>query len=368
MQPTFDKNDSSKATASITNSREVEYITLSGEKVWDDANNQDGKRPTSITVNVKRGEDVVATKEVNGTGDTWSYKFEKLPKYINGKEAIYTVEEANAPDGYTVTIDGTKITNSYKPQVMNLNVEKIWHDANNQDGKRPDSITVSLIKNGQTTDKTIIIKDDGKGNWQGTFTNLPVFENGNEIKYTIKEEPIEGYSSSIENYKITNSYKPEKITISGHKTWDDEENKYGKRPDMIKVSLMKGNQVIQTVEVKSDENGEWNYSFDPVYKYEAGKLINYSVKEDPVEGYTAAYSETGYNINNTYRPEPTPEPEPKPTPDPEKQKQHVEKQVEPAKSPQTGDNGFAIYTLILAISLGGMLVTSFRKQNELEEK
>lgn len=368
LQPTFDKNDSSKATASITNSREVEYITLSGEKVWDDANNQDGKRPTSITVNVKRGEDVVATKEVNGTGDTWSYKFEKLPKYINGKEAIYTVEEANAPDGYTVTIDGTKITNSYKPQVMNLNVEKIWHDANNQDGKRPDSITVSLIKNGQTTDKTIIIKDDGKGNWQGTFTNLPVFENGNEIKYTIKEEPIEGYSSSIENYKITNSYKPEKITISGHKTWDDEENKYGKRPDMIKVSLMKGNQVIQTVEVKSDENGEWNYSFDPVYKYEAGKLINYSVKEDPVEGYTAAYSETGYNINNTYRPEPTPEPEPKPTPDPEKQKQHVEKQVEPAKSPQTGDNGFAIYTLILAISLGGMLVTSFRKQNELEEK
>ena len=368
LKPTFDKADPSKATASITNSRDVEYTTLSGEKVWDDANNQDGKRPTSITVNVKRGDDVVATKEVKGTGNTWSYKFDNLPKYINGKEAVYTVEEANAPDDYTVKIDGTNITNSYKPQVMSLIVEKIWDDANNQDGKRPESITVSLIKNGQATNESITIKDDGKGNWQGTFKNLPVFENGNKIQYTIKEEPIEGYSSSIENYKITNSYKPEKITISGHKTWDDEENKYGKRPDMIKVSLMKGNQVIQTVEVKSDENGEWNYSFDPVYKYEAGKLINYSVKEDPVEGYTAAYSETGYNINNTYRPEPTPEPEPKPTPDPEKQKQHVEKQVEPAKSPQTGDNGFAIYTLILAISLGGMLVTSLRKQNELEEK
>lgn len=368
LQPTFDKKDSSKATASITNSRNIEFVKLSGEKVWDDANNQDGKRPTSIKVNVKRGEDVVATKEVKGTGNTWSYEFEKLPKYVDGKEAVYTVEEAKTPDGYTVTIDGTKITNSYKPQVMNLNVEKIWDDANNQDGKRPDSITVSLIKNGQATDKKITIKDDGNGKWQGTFKDLPVFENGNEIKYTIKEELVAGYNSSIENYKITNSYTPEIITISGQKTWDDEENKYGKRPDVIKVSLMKGDQVIQTVEVKSDKNGEWNYSFDPVDKYEAGNLISYSVKEDPVEGYTASYSKTGYNITNIYRPEPTPEPEPKPTPEPEKTKEHVEKQVEATKSPQTGDNGFVTFALILALSLGGMLVTSLRKQNKLEEK
>lgn len=374
LQPTFDKKDPSKATASITNSRDVEFIKLSGEKVWDDANNQDGKRPTSITVNVKRGEKVVATKEVKGTGNTWSYEFEKLPKYVDGKAALYTVEEAKTPDGYTVTIDGTKITNSYKPQVMNLNVEKIWDDANNQDGKRPDSITVLLIKNGQPTDNKITIKDDGQGKWHGTFKDIPVFENGNEIKYTIKEELVEGYNSSIENYKITNSYTPEIISISGQKTWDDEENKYGKRPDMIKVSLMKGDKVIQTVEVKSDENGEWNYSFDPVDKYEQGKLINYSVKEDPVDGYTAAYSETGYNITNTYRPEPipepepTPNPEPKPTPEPEKKKEHVEKQVEAVKSPQTGDNGLAIYTLILALSLGATFVISPRKQNKLEEK
>lgn len=374
LQPTFDKKDPSKATASITNSRDVEFVKLSGEKVWDDANNQDGKRPTSITVNVKRGEKVVATKDVKGTGNTWSYEFEKLPKYVDGKAAFYTVEEAKTPDGYTVTIDGTKITNSYKPQVMNLNVEKIWDDANNQDGKRPDSITVSLIKNGQATDTTITIKDDGQGNWRGTFKDLPVFENGNVIKYTIKEEQVEGYTSSIENYKITNSYKPETITISGHKTWDDEENKYGKRPDIIKVSLMKGDKVIQTVEVKSDENGEWNYSFNPVDKYEQGKLINYSVKEDPVEGYRAAYSETGYNITNIYRPEPThepeptPNPEPKPTPESEKKKEHVEKQVEAAKSPQTGDNGFVTYALILALTLGGTLVINSRKQNKLEEK
>ena len=135
---------------------------------------------------------------------------------------------------------------------------------------------------------------------------------------------------------------------------------------------MKGDQVIQTVEVKSDENGEWNYSFDPVDKYEEGKIINYSVKEDPVEGYTASYSETGYNITNIYRPEPKPEPEPtpepNPTPEPEKQKEHVEKQVEATKSPQTGDNGFVIYTLILALSLGGTLVINSRKQNKLEEK
>lgn len=356
VQPTFDKKDPSKATASITNSRDVEYIKLTGEKIWDDESNQDGKRPKSITINVKRGDDIVAKTELKGEGNIWSYKFEKLPKYVKGKEAVYRVEEANTPDGYTVNIDGTKITNSYKPQVMNIEIEKIWDDSNNQDGKRPESINVLLLKNGRATDKKITIKDDGNGNWHGKFKDLPVFESGEKIVYSIKEEPVNGYKSNIDNYKITNTYKPEKITISGQKIWDDEENKYGKRPDMIKVYLMKGDKPIETAQVTSDKDGKWKYSFNPVDKYESGKVINYRVKEEAVDGYTVAYDKTGYNITNTYHHET--KPEQKPTPD----NQTEDKQRGTANTPKTGDNSLAIYTLILTLSIGITLITILRKQ------
>ena len=31
-------------------------------------------------------------------------------------------------------------------------VQKVWNDANNQDGKRPSSITINLLKNGKVID------------------------------------------------------------------------------------------------------------------------------------------------------------------------------------------------------------------------
>ncbi len=44
------------------------------------------------------------------------------------------------------------LTNKHTPETVDVKGEKTWDDANNQDGKRPKSITVKLIKqveNGQ---------------------------------------------------------------------------------------------------------------------------------------------------------------------------------------------------------------------------
>ena len=298
---TFDANSATKASATITNKRVVEYMTIEGKKVWDDADNQDGLRPLEITVNLKDGEDIVGSKPVNGNGNEWSYSFENVQKYRNGKVAAYTVDEEAISAEYTKTISGTTITNSHKPKLMDIEVEKIWDDADNQDGKRPTEITVVLLADDQETDKSITIKDDGNGLWKNSFKDLPVFKDGKQIVYTVKEVNVgvDGYTSKVDSYKITNSYVPEVIVISGEKTWNDNQNQDGKRPEMIRVSLMNGDTLVETVEVSKDT--EWKYTFKETPKYEKGQVINYTVKEEAVEGYKTSYD--GYNVSNTHEPE-----------------------------------------------------------------
>ena len=87
--------------------------------------------------------DSVIVREKNGT---WSYQFTDLPKYKDGKEITYTVDEFNV-DGYTTTIYGFDITNTHTPGTTSVTGTKIWKDSNNQDGIRPDSITVRLYAN-----------------------------------------------------------------------------------------------------------------------------------------------------------------------------------------------------------------------------
>ena len=67
-----------------------------------------------------------------------------LPKYANGKEITYTVTE-EAVEGYETSVDGFNITNTYTTETTEVKGSKTWNDADNQDGKRPESITVRLL-------------------------------------------------------------------------------------------------------------------------------------------------------------------------------------------------------------------------------
>ena len=78
-----------------------------------------------------------------------------------------------------------------------------------------------------------------KDNWTYEFTDLPKYEGGKAITYSIDEEAVEGYTKTVEGYNLKNSYTPETVTIKGTKTWDDKENQDGKRPDKIKVLFNK---------------------------------------------------------------------------------------------------------------------------------
>ena len=302
-----------KTGFTITNKYTPETIDIKATKNWDDANNQDGKRPKYITVNLLADGEKVASKEVKAAADgTWSTVFTKLPKFKAGKVIKYSLTEEVVSE-YTSEINDFNITNKYTPKMIDYQVTKTWNDNNNQDGKRPDHITVHLMKTvgGVTTevekyDIKVAEADPVNGNvWKHTFTNLPKYEAGQEIVYSVKEDAVAGYETSIKSQEITNTHEPETIVISGKKVWEDANNQDGKRTATVKVQILKGKEIVDEIET-SEEKG-WGFESKPLPKYENGQEIKYDVKEVAVESYEKPIVEKSqdgkYTITNKRTPE-----------------------------------------------------------------
>ena len=135
--------------------------------------------------------------------------FTDLDEYKDGQKIVYTVEEVSV-DGYDSVITGNSsagfvITNSHTPAEIDLSGSKTWNDSDNQDGKRPDSITIRLYANGEQVEVMTVTAEDG---WKWNFTNLPKYKNGEEIHYTITEDMIPGYQSEVNGMDVTNHYTP----------------------------------------------------------------------------------------------------------------------------------------------------------------
>ncbi|WP_231069222.1 Cna B-type domain-containing protein, partial [Streptococcus oralis] len=243
----------------ITNSYSPETVNVKATKNWDDANNQDGKRPTKITINLLADGQKVDSKEVQAAADgTWTVEFTKLAKYKDGKEITYTVTEEAVAE-YESTITDFTITNKYAPKAIDYKVTKVWNDANNQDGKRPESVTVQLYKKVGNADPvavegkklTLTAKDKADANtWVASFTNLPQYEAGKEITYSIKEVDVPaGYEASVTGQVVTNTHNPDTVILSGTKVWKDNNNQDGKRTTSVKVQILNGDKVVQEIEV-----------------------------------------------------------------------------------------------------------------------
>ncbi|WP_103981956.1 Cna B-type domain-containing protein, partial [Helcococcus massiliensis] len=262
------------SNGTITFGSENETTEVPVNKVWDDNDNLNKTRPENIEVQLLaklEGEEkdyLVESKTLNKDNE-WNAVFENLPVENDGKKIIYTVKEKDVK-GYTSTISGNQekgfvITNTHTPEQIEIKGQKTWNDNNNQDGKRPDQITVKLFANGKEVARKEV-KADETGDWSYGFENLDKYENGEEIIYTVSEEKVEGYVSQVNGYDITNTHTPEQIEIKGQKTWDDGNNQDGKRPDQITVKLFANGKEVSRKEVKADENGDWSYSFENLDK------------------------------------------------------------------------------------------------------
>ena len=284
----------------ITNTHEPELTEITVSKVWDDADDADGLRPGSITIHLLAdGQEFLDATVTPDEDGNWSYTFTGLYVYENGEEIEYTVTE-DPVEGYDTDVDEFGITNTHEPELTEITVNKVWDDADDFDGFRPDSITIHLLADGEVV-QTVEIAPDEDGNWSYTFTGLLKNSKGEEIEYTVTEEPVEGYETEIEGFEITNIHEPVLTDVTVTKIWEDGDDREGLRPESITVHLFANGEEIDSAAIEADENGDWSHTFTDLPMYRDGKEIEYTVTEDVVEGYEAEIE--GLVIRNRYVPQ-----------------------------------------------------------------
>ena len=214
----------------------------------------------------------------------------------------YKVKEINAPEGYELDPNeysvyvyddvGGTLTIKDKMDKTYVKVSKEWV------GPKGSSATIHLWADGVDTGKSVTLNE--RNNWQHTFEGLKKKNtDGSEIQYTVKEDAITNYDSSItgdmENgFTVTNT-NTEKISVPVKKVW------VGKEADSVTIKLLADGAEKESVTLTKDDN--WEHTFSNLPKYaDDGHEIEYTVDEVHIDGYSTTISgtaATGFNITNT---------------------------------------------------------------------
>lgn len=293
------------------------YATV--EKQWQDDDNRDGKRPASLTVTLYNQDDVEMGSVTLSSANNWKATLENLPLPYDGDLTVYTWKEPEI-EGYEIVGNAvdtedehlTRLINRHEIETASITVTKIWNDEDDRDGLRPESVTLSLLANGEQVNSAALT---GEGNtWTYTFTEMPVYEDGQRIAYTVDEVPGANYDAVISGLTVTNTYVPETVSRTVVKAWNDNGDLANMRPESLRVTLTGGGE-SRTVTLNAG-NG-WTATVDGLRKYSEGQEIEYTWTEDEVLGY----SMTGYDtigdvttITNTYRTRPVLPPDQAPDP------------------------------------------------------
>ena len=214
----------------------------------------------------------------------------------------YKVKEINAPEGYELDPNeysvyvyddvGGTLTIKDKMDKTYVKVSKEWV------GPKGSSATIHLWADGVDTGKSVTLNE--RNNWQHTFEGLKKKNtDGSEIQYTVKEDAITNYDSSItgdmENgFTVTNT-NTEKISVPVKKVW------VGKEADSVTIKLLADGTEKESVTLTKDDN--WEHTFSNLPKYaDDGHEIEYTVDEVHIDDYSTTISgtaATGFNITNT---------------------------------------------------------------------
>ena len=343
----LDRNNEREVN-SKSNSPANYNTAITVKKKWNDNSNSAEKRPTSITFalykTINGQETKVKDYTLTGsttTDDGWETKIEQLPLYDGraqnrdtgitnagelGNIITYRIEETSSNKFYQrgttkPTENEYILTNTFTVpnDKIEVQVNKVWEDNSNSNGKRPTSIKYVLTGNGLTKEQTVTGNTSTNEDWSYKFTDLPKYNaQGNEIVYTVAEQEattdgLKFYSNEISGeyttgITIKNKFTvPEnKIEVPVTKTWLDDNNSRAKRPTSIKYVLKGGaTETEQVVTGNSTTDENWNYTFTNLPKYNnQGNVINYSIEEQEVtpndlKFYTKAVN--GFNVTNTFK-------------------------------------------------------------------
>ena len=175
--------------------------SFSVEKIWVLDPTLATNKPDKVTVFVlKNGvKDDNLSVELSAAND-WKASFSNLPKEgADGGEIVYTVSEENIA-GFNAAISGSDenkftITNYNGGNVV-IPVTKKWKGS----GAHPDHLNVQLFANGVKVDSFTL---NAETNWQHNFEKPKYDASGTEIRYTVTEDSVSGYTLSNEDNPAT---------------------------------------------------------------------------------------------------------------------------------------------------------------------
>lgn len=300
------------------------------------------------------------------TADNWYYTFSGMPKYAEGQsgvELIYTIQvfevdgeplygyyiidsngeeqevlryaasylteatenddnivgggTGTAGDEGTVETDDftesdrayVKLTHIAETQTMNFSVN--WHDEDNRDNMRPESVLVDMYKtvgnNQPIYVQTLDITAGEYNTWTYRVTGLAGYENGQSVVYSIevsdefKQQLASiGYTVSTQDNIVHLYYTPGKGSITTQIYWSDDDNNDGYRPDSVIVELYaNGVATGKTADLNATNNwtATWtDLDVNYVEGTQTGVNVVYSVQVETPEHYTVTYNPVSTTI------------------------------------------------------------------------
>lgn len=222
----------------------------------------------------------------------------------------------------------------------------------------PNAITVHLFADGVVVGTMQLTKD---GDWEGRFIDYPRYDenDGHEIKYTTKEDPLAGYETSyfngniilnrslidvsVEKKWIGNSQSKAELTL--HRACDYMKFDY----TLNKHVRVKVDEEVATVELNAANN--WKHTFPSLYEFYTpegadGVKYKYYVTEKSIPGYNTQITgnqDSGFVVTNKEINPKTPDPKNPPQP----------------KTPNTGDES-NIYLYIGLMLASSALIVSIK--------
>ena len=259
-------------------------VNVSARASWNDANNQDGIRPTDTLVQLYADGTALGDKAVIESNKEWTKTWSNLPKYKAGKEIAYNVI-AYAVSGYTVKVtgnalEGYKAEYTHNVQKMNVTVQNAWNDLDNVVDSRPAQLVVEIYANGKTTGKRVTLTE--ANNWKATVSAIDRNAAGKRIQYTGKAVGTPaGYNISVStdvngNIKLISNFTTytKKLRLKLSKT----SYVYNGKNEKPKVTVYNGRKKVSSKYYKVTYKNNKKVGYATVIVKGKGKFAKYAGK------------------------------------------------------------------------------------------
>lgn len=259
----------------------------------------------------------------------------------------YRITEVGVPDGYEVkNSTNTDPTEPYTIQNIRKGALEIRKEVSGNRGETDREFHFTVTLTGASTAGTQVADVDG--NYTAVYTKQdgmtgqkPItFTDGKSAEFTLKhneslviqglpaglryevtevERNTNGYSTTgtgwtgtipagdtaqaeFENYRNSSS-SSNRTDVSGTKTWVDDSDAAGLRPDVLELTLYRSvdggpEQVVNATPIWTKTGNVWTYRYANLPKYDSsGRAYTYRVVETVPEGYVSTVN--GNNFTNT---------------------------------------------------------------------